>query len=114
MAQSNDKYSKEFKKNLNSRIKQFKKALKSEKEKNELYDNICGSEILVRLEIFLPSPDPENFVDGLFLYMNDSGKIVDVEYYFRKGQEVSITTLKEKDLDVVKDLFQDEFSLEIE
>jgi len=114
MAQNKDKYSENFKKNLDSRIKQFKKALKSEKQKNELYDSICGSEILVRLEIFLPSDNPENSVDGLFLYMNDSGKIVDAEYYLREGQEVALTALTDSDLQVVKDLFQDEFSLEIE
>ncbi|AXV38262.1 MAG: hypothetical protein KO217_00450 [Methanobacteriaceae archaeon] len=114
MAQNKDKYSENFKKNLDSRIKQFKKALKSEKQKNELYDSICGSEILVRLEIFLPSDNPENSVDGLFLYMNDSGKIVDAEYYLREGQEVALTALTDSDLQIVKDLFQDEFSLEIE
>ncbi|GAB4310281.1 MAG: hypothetical protein Kow0019_08090 [Methanobacteriaceae archaeon] len=114
MAQGKDEYSEKFKKNLDSRIKQFKKALKSEKQKNELYDSICGSEILVRLEIFLPSDNPETYVDGLYLYMNDSGKIVDAEYYLREGQEVALAPLTDSDLEVIRELFQDEFSLEIE
>jgi len=77
-------------------------------------DEICGSEVLVRMELFLPSANPDKFVDGIFIYMNDSGKIVDAEYYFKEGNQGAITRLTDKDLKIVSDLFQDEFSLEIE
>lgn len=109
-----DEYAKRAEKELKSKIKLFKNALKNEETKNEFLDCICGSEIIIRLELFLPSDDPENFVDGLFLYMNSTGEIIDAEYYFRDSQNGAITRLSEDDLDVVRELFQDSFSLEIE
>lgn len=111
---TDDKAAQKAEKELKKRIRQFKKVLKSEEEKTKFYDAICGSEVLVRMELFLPSANPDKFVDGVFIYMDDSGKIVDAEYYFKEGNEGAITRLTDKDLKVVGDLFQDEFSLEIE
>lgn len=109
-----DEYARRAEKELKSRINLFKNALKTEKTKNEFLDCICGSEIIIRLELFLPSDDPENFVDGLFLYMNSEGEIVDAEYYFRDSHNGAITRLSEDDLNVIRDLFQESFSLEID
>ncbi|MDP1551583.1 MAG: hypothetical protein Q8M06_01040 [Methanobacteriaceae archaeon] len=111
---SEDKSAQKAEKELKKRLREFKKLLKSEEEKTKFYDEIPGSEILVRMDLFLPSPSPDKFVDGIFLYMDGLGKIVDAEYYFKESSKVSITRLAEKDLKVVSDLFQDEFSLEIE
>ncbi len=101
---------KEFK----ARMKVFKEALKSEEKKTELHESIYGSEVLIRFEVFLPSRDPLKFADGLFLYMNDEGEIVDAEYYIKIENNITVSKLKPKDLDVVKELFKDSFSLEIE
>ncbi|MCK9151302.1 hypothetical protein [Methanobacterium alcaliphilum] len=111
---SENKSAQKSEKELKKRIRQFKKLLKDESEKENFYNEICGSEILVRMEIFLPSANPDKFIDGIFIYMNDSGKIVDAEYYYKEGEEGAITRLTDKDLKIVSDLFQDEFSLEIE
>ncbi|MBC7112252.1 MULTISPECIES: hypothetical protein [Methanothermobacter] len=99
---------------LKKRINQFKKLLKNEEERESFYNSICGSEILVRIEIFLPSANPERYYDGLFLYLNDEGKIVSAEYYYNEGDEGAITKLEGDSLEVVRDLFEDELSLEIE
>jgi hypothetical protein len=101
-------------KELKSRMKIFKEALKSEEKKIELHDSIYGSEVLIRFEVFLPSRDPLKFADGLFLYMNDQGDIVDAEYYIKMEDKVTVSKLKVKELEVVKELFNDSFSLEIE
>lgn len=101
-------------KELKARMKVFKEALKSEEKKIELHDSIYGSEVLIRFEVFLPSKDPVTFTDGLFLYMNDSGEIVDAEYYLKAEDNVTVSKLKTNDLKVVKELFKDSFSLEIE
>ncbi len=111
---SDDKSAQKAEKEFKKRIRQFKKVLKSDEEKTKFYDEICGSEVLVRMELFLPSANPDKFIDGIFIYMNDSGNIVDAEYYFKEGNQGAITRLTDKDLKVVSDLFQDEFSLEIE
>ena len=101
-------------KELKSRMKTFKEALKSEEKKIELHDSIYGSEVLIRFEVFLPSRDPLLLTDGLFLYMNDSGEIVDAEYYINVDDNVTVSKLKPNDFKVVKELFNDSFSLEIE
>lgn len=101
-------------KKLNSRIEEFKEALQDENKKQELQDNIPGSQVLIRFEIFLPSQNTEEYVDGLFLYMNDVGEISNAEYYFRDLVDVEVVPLPDEDLEVVKDLFGDAFTLEVE
>ena len=98
---------------LQSRMTQFKEAVMDEQKRRELEDGIWGSEVLIRFEIYLPKIDVK-FSDGIFLYMNDSGEIVDAEYYIRDAADVTIVGLESEDFKVVKELFKDSFSLEIE
>jgi hypothetical protein len=107
------KNSTDIDKELKSRMKLFKEATENEKKMNEFHNNIMGSEVLIRFEIFLPE-GPGKFTDGLFLYMNDFGDIVDAEYYIHKLDDVTVTALSGDDLNIVKELFKDSFSLEIE
>ena len=106
---SNDKQ--RILKELNSRMKEFRAALQDEQKKQDLQDNIPG--ILMRFELFLPSQNPEEFVDGLYLYMNDEGEIANAEYYFRDMSDVEVISIPEEDLPVIKDLF-DAFTMEVE
>lgn len=103
-----------IKQELKSRMKMFKEAMKDEFKRSELENSIIGSEVLIRFEVFLPSPESGNLSDGLFLYMNDLGEIVDAEYYIRDIDDVTIAGLESEDFKVVKELFKDSFSLEIE
>ena len=114
MEPSDELYTEKVGEELKSRMKWFKEALQDDAKREELHESIQGSEILIRLEIFLPSDNPEDFVDGLYLYIDNSGQIVDADYYFRNTSDGAITRLGEEDLQIVKDLFQDSFSLEIE
>lgn len=98
-------------KELQKRMKEFKAVLKNQVKKQELLDNLP---LLIRVEVFLPSPDPEEFVNGLFLYMGDTEGIVSAEYYFQDKDEVQICSLSDDELKVVKELFKDEFDLENE
>lgn len=106
---SNDKQ--RILKELNSRMKEFRAALQDEQKKQDLQDNIPG--LLMRFELFLPSQNPEEFVDGLYLYMNDEGEIANAEYYFRDMSDVEVISIPEEDLQVIKDLF-DAFTMEVE
>lgn len=114
MEQENELYTEKVGEELKARMKWFKEALLDDARKEELHESIQGSEILIRLEIFLPSDNPDEFVDGLYLYIDNSGEIVDADYYFRNSCDGAVTRLEDDDLQVVKDLFQDAFSLEIE
>ena len=107
------KNSAEIDKELKSRMKLFKEAVENEKKMDEFHNNIEGSEVLIRFEIFLPK-GPGKITDGLFLYMNDLGDIVDAEYYIHNAEDVTVTALSGDNLNTVKELFKDSFSLEIE
>jgi hypothetical protein len=108
-----NKNSTEIDKELKFRMKLFKEAMENEKKMDELHNNILGSEVLIRFEIYLPE-SPGKFTDGLFLYMNDFGDIVNAEYYIRNIDDVTVTALSVDDLNIVKEVFKDSFSLEIE
>jgi hypothetical protein len=93
-------------KKFKSRKIEFEKALEDEDEKEKLFKTIAGS-----VEIFLPPESPEES-DGIILYTNADGKIVDGEYYYSKGEEVPISLpLSDKDLTLFKEAFID-FKLE--
>jgi len=114
MEPNDELYTEKVGEELKSRMELFRQALENDEKKEELHESIQGSEIVIRLEVFLPSDNPENFVDGLYLYIDNNGEIVDADYYFRDTCDGAITRLDEEDLKVVKELFQDAFSLEIE
>jgi len=114
MEGENELYTEKLGEEFKARMKLFKEALQDETKKEELHETLEGSEILIRLEIFLPSNNQEEFVDGLYLYIDNNGEIVDADYYFRDSCDGAVTRLDDDDLQVVKELFQDAFSLEIE
>jgi hypothetical protein len=114
MESENELYTEKLSEEFKARMKLFKEALHDETKKEELHESLEGSEILIRLEIFLPSDNNEEFVDGLYLYIDNSGEIVDADYYFRDSCDGALTRLEDEDLQVIKDLFKDAFSLEIE
>ncbi len=101
-------------KELKERMEWFREALQDDAKRDELHESIEGSQILIRLEIFLPSNKGEEFLDGLYLYIDNNGEIVDADYYFKDSDDGALTRLSDEDLQFVKDLFQDAFSLEIE
>lgn len=114
MERENELYAEKLGKEFKERMKWFKEALRDEAKKEELHDSLQGSQILIRLEIFLPSDNKEEFEDGLYLYIDNSGEIVDADYYYRDSLDGAVTRLCDDDLQIVRDLFQDAFSLEID
>lgn len=112
--EENNKNSELAEKELKSRMRLFRQALKDEAKKDKLHDSIEGSEVMIRFEIYLPTKNPDKFVDGLYLYMNDEGTIMSAEYYLKSSEAMTVKQLGEKEFKVVKELFQDAFSLEIE
>ncbi len=114
MEEKDDIYAQKVGKEFKERMNWFREVLKDDERKDELHGSLEGSQILIRLEVFLPSKDPDQFQDGLYLYIDNSGKIVDADYYYRDNFDGAVTRLYDDDLEVVRELFQDAFSLEIE
>ena len=97
-------------KKLKSRIRKFKKILKDENEKEKFFNQLGAS-----VEIFLPTKNPEELADSIIFYTTAEGKIIDAEYSYNEGEEnfVSIP-LVDKDLDILSEVFQSNFKLELE
>lgn len=96
-------------KKFKSRIRKIKKVNKSEEEKEKFF-----SQIGVSLEVFLPTKDPELENDGIILYTNNYGKIVDAEYYFQEEDSDPFQIpIEKKDLNVIIEMF-DDFKLELD
>ncbi|MDR2624409.1 MAG: hypothetical protein LBC39_07620 [Methanobrevibacter sp.] len=89
-------------KKLKSRIRKFKKILKDENEKEELFDTLGAS-----VEIFLPVKNPEEG-DSIILYTTADGKIVDGEYSYLESESNPISLpLSDKDLELFIAVFED-------
>jgi hypothetical protein len=99
---SNDKNKTE--KQLQVRMKEFETLLKDEDKRMAWYDQVP---FLIRFELFLPSPNPEEEADGLYLYIGENGEIVNSEYYFRDCNDLNIISLSDEEFKVVKELFND-------
>jgi len=81
------------------RIK-FLQSIIVDNEKREALDcNLLGSEMFIRFEIIIASPNQGEYSDGLFLYKKKKGKIVNAEYYLR--QDVVLCKIEGEDLRVV-------------
>jgi len=96
-------------KKFKSRIRKFKKVLKSEDEKEKFFDQLGAS-----VEIYLPTKNPEEEVDSIIFYTNIDGTIIDAEYSYAQGEgEDSLTSIpvEDKDLDTLKDVFSEGFKL---
>ncbi|KZX10714.1 hypothetical protein [Methanobrevibacter filiformis] len=94
-------------KKFKSRIRKLKKVLKSEEEKEKFFDQLGAS-----VEIYLPSKKPEEEGDSVIFYTTIEGKIIDAEYSYNQGEEVTSIPVSDKDLDVIRDVFGNGFKLE--
>ncbi|MDO5851854.1 MAG: hypothetical protein Q4Q23_05155 [Methanobacteriaceae archaeon] len=103
-------------KKLSERKKEFEKALEKQKKDPEyLYEEVQSIEILIRFEISLiPQDEDTDIIDGLYIYMDEIGKIIDVEYYIKVDDEITVTPVDDETLELVTGLFKDAFTLEVD
>ena len=95
-------------KKLKSRIRKFKKVLKDENEKEKFFNELGAS-----VEIFLPTKNHEESADSIIFYTTANGKIIDAEYsYHENEQNFSSIPLIDKNLDILTEVFQNNFKLE--
>ncbi len=89
-------------KKYKSRIRKFKKVVKSDEEKAKFFSQLGAS-----FEIFLPTKNPEEMADSFLLYCDIDGTVVDAEYTYNEGEEFESVTVDQKDLQLLVEAFKD-------
>ena len=93
-------------KKYKSRMRKFKKVVKSDEEKDKFFSQLGAS-----FEVFLPTKNPDEMSDSILFYCDPDGKVVQGEYSYNEGEDFESVDIKEKDLKVLIDAFKD-FKLE--
>ena len=80
---------------LQKRMREFDIALQKQKEDPKyLYEEVKSVDIVIRFEIILTPPhDNIGLADGLYIYMNENGIIVDAEYYIKENDSDNLHCL---------------------
>jgi hypothetical protein len=69
--------------------------------------------MLIKFIIYLHE-DEENKVDGLYIYMDDDGLIVNAEYFVKENDDITIISLNDEQLELIVELFTDVFTVNVE
>ncbi len=77
------------------------------------FENIESVDMLIKIIINLDRTD-ENVKDGIYIYMDDKGNIVNAEYFVKVDEEVTIISFDEEQLNIIKQLYGDVFAVNVE
>ena len=99
---------------LERRMEELTKALeKHKKDPNSGFEEVKSVDMLIKFEIYLN--DAEIGVpDGIYLYMNEEGAIVNAEYFINEKGDVTIISFNDEQLELIVELFSDVFAVNVE
>ena len=52
--------------------------------------------------------------DGIYIYMNDDGSIVNAEYFVKENDDVTIISFTDEQLELIIELFSDVFTVNVD
>ncbi|WP_304125637.1 hypothetical protein [Methanosphaera cuniculi] len=58
--------------------------------------------------------DDENIEDGIYIYMDDTGKIINAEYFIKEDGEVTIISFDEEQLELIIELYKNVFTVNVD
>jgi hypothetical protein len=77
------------------------------------FEEVQSVEMLIKFEVYLNDAEI-GIVDGLYIYMNEEGVIVNAEYFVKEDGEVTIISLSDEQLEIIVELFADVFKVNVE
>ena len=99
---------------LDERVDILKQALLNKKENPDYdFDEVKAVDMLIKFIIYFHE-DEENQVDGLYLYIDDDGIIVNAEYFVKENEDITIISLNDEQLELIIELFSDVFTVNVE
>lgn len=99
---------------LEKRMMELTKSLEEHKQHPESgFEEVKSVEMLIKFEIYLNDSEV-GVTDGIYLYMNEDGAIVNAEYFVKEDGEVTIISFSDEQLEVIIELFADVFTVNVE
>lgn len=99
---------------LDEKIDILQEALEKKNQNPDYdFDEVKAVDMLIKFTIYFHE-DEEDIVDGLYVYIDDDGLIVNAEYFVKEHADITIISLNEDQLQLIIDLFGDVFTVNVE
>ena len=99
---------------LEKRMEELRESLELHKENpGSGFEEVKSVEMLIKFEIYLNDAEI-GITDGIYLYMNEDGQIVNAEYFVKEDGDVTIISFTDEQLEVIVELFADVFTVNVE
>lgn len=99
---------------LDERVSILKEALEKKNDNPDYdFDEVKAVDMLIKFIIYFHE-DKENEADGLYIYSDDKGTIVNAEYFIKENDDITIISLNDEQLELIVELFADVFTVNVE
>ena len=99
---------------LDERVNILKEALEKKNQDPDYdFDEVKAVDMLIKFIIYFHE-DEDNTVDGLYLYIDDEGAIVNAEYFVKENDDITIISLDDEQLELIIELFTGVFTINVE
>lgn len=105
----------EYKDKLEERMAELAEALQRKLiDPDYSFNEVKAVDMVIKFEIYLTDNEDDATVDGLYLYLDDNGVIIDAEYFVKDDDEVTIMSFTDEQLEIVIGLFRNVFTINVE
>lgn len=105
----------EYKDKLEERMIELTEALQRKLiDPDYSYNEVKAVDMVIKFEIYLHDNSDDGTVDGLYLYLDENGVIIDAEYFVKDDDEVTIMSFTDDQLEIVIGLFRNVFTINVE
>ncbi len=99
---------------LEKRMVELAESLEKHKQDPDCgFEEVKSVDMLIKFEIYLNDAEI-GISDGIYLYMNEEGAIVNAEYFVKEEGEVTIISFSDEQLELIVELFEDVFKVNVE
>ena len=99
---------------LGTRMVELNNALQDKRTNPDFaFEDINSVDMLVKIIVNLESNE-KGIEDGIYIYINEEGDIVNAEYFVKEHGEISIFSFDDAQLDLIRELFGDVFAVNVE
>jgi len=98
---------------LENRMAQLSQALEEKRENPDYpFDEVESVDLLIKFMITLNNTE-DGISDGLYLYLDEDGIIVNAEYFIKENGDITIITLTEDQINIIMELFAGVFAVNV-
>ena len=99
---------------LGTRMVELNNALQDKRTHPDFaFEDINSVDMLVKIIVNLESNE-KGIEDGIYIYINEEGDIVNAEYFVKEHGEITIFSFDDAQLDLIRELFGDVFAVNVE